>query len=87
MIKKIINSYQYFVIYDFVSYELQKKLKNYNMMIYYSIVIILYCNGRMGLFMFIGREKEIKSLMYLLENPKCGCAVIYGPRRLKDRAC
>ena len=35
----------------------------------------------------IGREKEIKSLMYLLENPKCGCAVIYGPRRLKDRAC
>lgn len=52
-----------------------------------SIVIILYCNGRMGLFMFIGREKEIKSLMYLLENPKCGCAVIYGPRRLKDRTC
>lgn len=41
----------------------------------------------MGLFMFIGREKEIKSLMYLLENPKYGCAVIYGPRRLKDRAC
>lgn len=34
--KKIINSYQYFVIYDFVSYELQKKLKNYNMMIYYK---------------------------------------------------
>lgn len=32
--------------------------------------------------MFIGREKEIKSLMYLLENPKCGCAVIYGRRRL-----
>ena len=41
----------------------------------------------MGLFMFIGREKEIKSLMYLLENPKCGCAVIYGPRRVKDRTC
>jgi len=32
--------------------------------------------------MFIRREKEKKSLMYLLENPKCGHAVIYGRKGL-----